>query len=67
MYIVEEMYGNFSHIIGKFEEEWEAIDFLYERIEEHTQELLKENPNLSYEEADELAGSYYWLHNEDAL
>jgi hypothetical protein len=67
MYIVETMCGNFSHIIGKFEEEWEAVDFLQSKILEDTQEMLKEDPEYSWEEAEELAGSYYALYNEDDL
>jgi hypothetical protein len=67
MYVVETMCGNFAHIIGKFESEEEAIDFLQERIVEDTQEMIKENPEMSWEEAEELAGSYYWLYDEDDL
>jgi hypothetical protein len=67
MYIVEELCGSFNHIIGKFDEEWEAIDFLQEKIIEDTEELLKEDPEMSWEEAEELAGSYYALYNEDDI
>jgi hypothetical protein len=67
MYIVEELYGNFTHIIGKFEEEWEAVDFLQEKIQKDTQELLKDDPDLSYAEAEELAGSYYALYKGDEI
>jgi hypothetical protein len=67
MYIVEEMCGNFAHIIGKFESEEEAIDFLLPKIQKDIEEMMKDDPKLSYEEADALAGSYYWLYNEDDL
>jgi hypothetical protein len=67
MYVVEEMYRNYSHIIGKFEEEWEAIEFLQEKFQEDTEEMIKDDPEYSWEEAYELSGSYYALYNEDDI
>jgi hypothetical protein len=64
-YIVEELFGNYSYIIGVFDEENEAKDFLLnDCIKNHTDSILKDNPEMDYEEARELASSYYHFYKE---
>jgi hypothetical protein len=64
-YVVEELFGNYSYIIGVFNEEYEAVDFLInDCIKNHTDSILKDNPDMDYEEARELASSYYSYYKE---